>query len=159
MLLGNRVWDIVSPSAQNYQSALYEWRCRISHKKSDSRPERKWDEERVRNWNRDRTKEIYCRDKGGKRWKREKNSMCKKEIFIPVKTSCVILILWFSSSILETTSGLPTARLWSKQRTSEPFQHASLSITLILSGNLSSSQVKKISTSIPPLVQKKKVAS
>lgn len=72
-----------------------------------------------------RDREIQCRDR--ERWKQEKKTPCAQEIFILAKTTCVILILWFSSSILETESGLPTARL--KQRTSESFQHASLSIT------------------------------
>lgn len=58
-----------------------------------------------------------------------------QEIFIPVKMSSVILISWFSSPILETDFWQPTVRVWGKQRTSERFQHASLSITQILYRN------------------------
>lgn len=65
------------------------------------------------------------RQKGEKEKAYEQKKM-KKERVVP---ACYSYSSVFQVCTVETESGLLTARLGGKQRTSEPFQHASLSIT------------------------------
>ncbi len=44
-------------------------------------------------------RDRYTVEKKTERDESERETPCAQEIFIPVKTSCVILILWFSSYI------------------------------------------------------------
>lgn len=124
----------------------------LSHKKCDSRPgQRKTQtgkEEEIEKKGERRAsgqEDVLERQK----CKQERTAMWSKESLIPEKTSRVILILWFSRSTLETRSRLPAAR--GKQRTSEPFSTLPCQSHHCLVG-MSLHQVKKISTSIPPLV-------
>lgn len=138
MLVGNWVWGL-PPSTLDWVSSqwLTLW-DRLSHKKSDCKPETKCDRERGKNKSRDMKRTSSGKEVTETKTARDESvrkTSSVQEIFIPVKMSSVILIPWFSSPILETSFWLPTVRVWGTQRTSERFQHASLSITQILYRN------------------------
>lgn len=116
--------DIMSPLAR------LDWCCRIHSATSQSLPDRKSRRERrKRRWNRDgKSRQHGETEMKERKCVRAKKKEKRSESF-QRKTSRVILTLRFSRSALETESELLTARLGGKRRTSEPFQHASLSIT------------------------------